>query len=141
MFFDDFNEMLSESNRKIIASDFVSDAEMYIADIEISYLLNNKFLVQVNNNYKRNSLVVETTNATITNKEVDKFKEGKTTTTHTDFVIALGESDGLVVFKDKTFNGYHPEISWIYRNGKWAVCDFMGDIRIIEMQKKGTKRT
>lgn len=131
-----FDEIFNEMNKLTLVSDYISDNEIYSADIEITYLLNNKFLIQVNNNFKKNSLEIEMVNATITNKEVEKFKEGKTTTTHTDIVIALDEKDGSVVFKDKTFQGNYPEISWIYRNGRWAVCDFMGDIRIIEMQKK-----
>jgi len=135
-----FEEMINETNRMTIVEDFISDAEMYSADIEISYLINNKLLVQVNNNFKKNSLVIETDNAIITSKEIDKFKEGKTTTTHTDIVIALGENDGSVVFKDKTFNGIHPEISWIYRNGKWAVCDFMGEIRVITITMKAARK-
>ena len=131
-----FDEIFNEMNKLTLVSDYISDNEIYSADIEITYLLNNKFLIQVNNNFKKNSLEIEMVNATITNKEVEKFKEGKTTTTHTDIVIALDENDGSVICKDKIFQGKYPEISWIYRNGRWAVCDFMGDIRIIEMQKK-----
>ena len=110
-----------------------------MADITMTQVQNNIFLIQINNNYPDQDLQFESENCSVNLFDRESIKETDmdgndlgSELTHYGYKIILRRKDGYLKFKCPTFNGISPTISWIYRNESWAISDFDQNIQIIK---------
>ena len=117
------------------------EAYCLMADIELTQMENNRFLIQFNNNFPNQDFKVESKNA-ILQKEGDDLihtqeedvdgnplidDDGNPITIyniHKDYNLVLRRHDGYVKFTCPTYQGREVVISWKYRNEGWLLEDF-----------------
>lgn len=110
-----------------------------MADITMTQIQNNVFMIQINNNYADQNLQIESENCEVKllNKEImnETDVDGEDLgikLIHYDYKIILRRNDGFVKFSCPTFRGENPKITWLYRNESWAINDFDDSIQIIK---------
>jgi len=110
-----------------------------MADIAMTQIQNNIFVIQINNNYADQDLQIESENCVVTllNKEAIKEtdvdgNELDVELIHYDYRLILRRQDGYVKFTCPTFKGENPTITFLYRNEAWAIKDFDKNIQIIK---------
>jgi hypothetical protein len=110
-----------------------------MADITMSQIQNNVYLIQINNNYANQDLKIESENCGITLLEKEIINETDVNggdlgikLIHYDYKIVLRRQDGYVKFTCPTFKGEEPIVTWFYRDESWALTDFDKNIQIIK---------
>jgi len=133
--------MYNKTTKAIDLQIMVEGYENYclMADITLSHVENNKFLIQLNNNFENQDLQIEAVQCShqlLNEQSIEEYDPDdepivnddgqviRVFTIHKDILLTLRRNDGYIKFTCPTYQGREVVISWVYKNEGWLVEDF-----------------